>query len=699
MVLARASVLSKVETELSLVGFGFLSSCVSVLSLAAQPAKDQYVELVIKRFRIMFQRQGSDVEGYAGVVAGVSTLSLHAPRALDIVQDEHGAASFARLITVNVSKLRSLFRVLQYFTPTFQEMFINALGEDAVAELVDRVISTGRSTETLGVQMRELRMSNPGLLAQLEQAIGALQFLRLIVSSGTLIGLFRVLVNATSVFRSALLKALDQAAVAELVDKTIAAGCSIGTLNLYMLDLGKAEPGALVQLEKNIGAAQFLRLVETSGNLTQFFVLLQRSTPIFRAQLVDELNERVAAILVVKTIAAGQSIESLHYMMNSLSRTTESRNKLESCIGIAGWWRLIKRTGTLNTLSNIARSMSDEFRERFIRASAQLGVDDWEEIICRGLFCNACMFVEKELTAYPLACHSAFNVGLAQAALPLALAASWFDLNTSQVEGDIARSEWQILRKALQLRVSGVDPKALHGLDFREAIHGLVFAWNERTDLRPVLASQFWQIIPDISEWPDKKSEVAALRFVAIIARSDLVSETDARRLLDSTISFLTPKVCAEMHTLPLFLLFWNLVALEYERGLEQRFDNLLVANMQIMLMEVLRERVKPRGANSEKNAQLALAGLLLLLNASLRDKLGSILAPISGAIEWLQREALDDQMGFIPALFTLNGISLLKPPEAVFAKSTCAVLVAKAGDYADIGSAVEHLLERLRRL
>jgi hypothetical protein len=83
----------------------------------------------------------------------------------------------------------------------------------------------------------------PDLLGRLEQAIGAVHFLRLIAANGTVFELFRILQYATPAFRTALLDQLKEATALQLVDKTIAAGRSIGTLHLAMRELGDEAPG------------------------------------------------------------------------------------------------------------------------------------------------------------------------------------------------------------------------------------------------------------------------------------------------------------------------------------------------------------------------------------------------------------------------------------------------------------------------
>jgi hypothetical protein len=261
--------------------------------------------------------------------------------------------------------------------------------------------------------------------------------------------------------------------------------------------------------------------------------------------------------------------------------------------------------------------MSNDFRLRFIGASSKLSPEDWSGITARGLFLNACSFATEELAAYPALSQTAFCAALAHTAAPLAAKASWFDLNPSRPPTDLACVEGRILREALLARIQGFMLDELIRLDFREAVNAFAFGWREREDLRPAFAAHLWEILPDTACWPRKEGEVAALGLVLAMARSEAISQQDALRLLSATGSFLDREVCKDIDTLPLFLLLWNVAALCYERVANRSFHGALPDSLGETLLAVLRERVRPKGANEQKLAQLTLAGLLRFLRRS----------------------------------------------------------------------------------
>jgi hypothetical protein len=173
-----------------------------------------------------------------------------------------------------------------------------------------------------------------------------------------------------------------------------------------------------------------------------------------------------------------------------------------------------------------------------------------------------------------------------------------------------------------------------------------------------------------------------AFFFTATIARSEAISQQDALRLLAATVSFLDREVCADIHTPPLFLLVWNMAALRYERGADRSFQGILPDALVEILLTVLRERVHPKGPNEEKLAQLALAGLLGFLLPRLTKELRRILGPLAGMTQWLSQEAL--KQTFVPALFALEGIALLRPGEPVFKPLVCVGLLQKSKAYGE---------------
>jgi hypothetical protein len=502
-----------------------------------------------------------------------------------------------------------------------------------------------------------------------------------------------IMQRATPAFRTELLDLLDEATVRDLVDKTIAAGRSIGTLDLAMREMGDADPALLGRLEQIIGAGCFLRLIVANGTLFELFGIMKHATPAFRTELLDRLDEATARDLVHKTIAAGRLIGSFHFTLRQLARIPTERRRLEQLLGTDGWWRLVIGAGTLNSLDQITDAMSDDFRSHFISTSSALADADWRQILSRGQFRNACTFTTEKIGAYPAGSHAAFRMALGQTAHSLAAEATWSDLSGSRPPDS---ADGRVLREGMQPRVAAIMLDGPVGLDFCEAVNWFAFAWRERPDLRTALVSRHWAILTEPGSWPKDKYVVAALRLILGIARSEMIPTQDAQRLHKRVVSFLDREVFANTHTLYLFLVLWEIAALRYERGEGRSFDGTLPDTLIEILLEVMKERVAAKGENSDRVAQLALAGLLGFLTPTLGKRLRRILVPLTKSAQWLKQEAL--KWTFVPALFALQSLALLCPNADVFTPQVRFGLLWKSEQYEDVGPAIEHLRQRVER-
>src|SRR5438270_9144972 len=164
--------------------------------------------------------------------------------------------------------------IMKSATPAFRTALLDQLSEANALQLVDKTIAAGRSIGTLNLAMREVGDADPALLGRLEQAIVAVHFLPLIVANPSATLFRSILGNATPAYRTALLDQLNAATALQLVDKTIAAGRSIGTLNLVMREAGDADPALLGRLEQAIGAVHFLRLIVANGTVFELFKIM-----------------------------------------------------------------------------------------------------------------------------------------------------------------------------------------------------------------------------------------------------------------------------------------------------------------------------------------------------------------------------------------------------------------------------------------
>jgi len=598
-----------------------------------------------------------------------------------------GAPEFMRLILSN-GTLFEFFRILQSASPDFRTALLQQLTPDQADEMINKTIALRRSIGTLNWTLRELKQGNQKLLAKLEQAVGAFNFVRLIVANGSLAEFFKNLEYATSGFRRSLLDNLTPTLATELIDKTIATHRSIGALPFAMRTLRETDPKILIRLESIIGAPRFLHLIITNGTLVDLFQILHRASLGLRAALLELLTSDQAQTLLNKTVAASHRIESFHFALGIFKNNPKQLETLETVIGIKGWWKLLIGCGTLNSLSQIIQAMDPLFRSEVIAAAADLSVSDWRGIIARGFFLNACRFVVNDLSEYPPVSRNTFHTALAKVTTSLAMRARWFDLNASRLPTEPQSDEGFILSAAFRTRLESLRVSDLFDLDFIEAVNGFACCWRECPALRSELIDSFHQIVPPRNTWPREKGSVAALRLLLIVGRSSEFPASEANWILTELTSFLDREVCDNIYTLPLFLLIWNMWALNYERG---NSEEILPSALQQQLISILTRRATQKTSYQEKFALFALGGLLTFLFPNQKTKVTKSLASLGVASRWLVPIAMDAT--FVPAFFGLEGIALYTMRQQVFTPANCRELLMKVKEYKDIGAALENVV------
>ena len=606
------------------------------------------------------------------------------------------AEGFLRLILAN-GTIFEFFRIIQYATPEFRTPLLEQLTPQKAEELLDKTVVAHRSIGTLSWTLRELNETDPQLLAQLERTIGAGGFVRLIRANGTLADLYNILHHTSVEFRTKLVDKLSPEIAGEIIDKTIDNKQSVGTLHLGIRELRDTDYQLLRKLEQIITASGFLRLVAANGTLVEFFHALHYSSFTFRLQLVQHLTTEQAQYLVSKTVAESRRIESFHFQLRSLHQSAKELTKLQDDVGVTGWWQLFTGCGSLHSIESITHAMDNSFRSRLIAAAGSLLVFHWQEIIARGFFVNACTFAVKDLPEYPENARNCFTAALTQVATELASRASWFDLNASRLPADAEDETAVILKTALRTRLESVQLQELFDLDFREALNAFVCCWRERPDLRSELVNNIEQLLPSRQVWPRKKGEVGAVRHVLMIMRSEEFPRPQAIRLLNELTAFLDREVCDNIHTMPLFLLVWNMWAAYCELKNDFRLEDVFTPMLQEDLVGILSLRAAKKNTSvEEKLALFALGGLLAFLFGARKKRVTKSLANLTLVSKWLVPLAMEHT--FVPAFFELQGIALLLPSDQVFNRQNRKSLLDKVAEYEDIGSAVETLRQQLNR-
>jgi uncharacterized protein YoaH (UPF0181 family) len=296
------------------------------------------------------------------------TLKFAASAEYGYLADRSTGERFVKNLMASNGTVVELFRVLQYASPELAHGILEALDEPGVTTLSLNAISAGRSIGTLDFAFRELRRSDEtaAFATSLELKIGPERLLDLIEANGTICEVFKMLHYSSSDFSVGVVDALHENRVGKLIEKTISAGQSIGTVNLYLRELHRQSETRTYarDLERKIGSSRFLDLIEANGTIVELFTIAQHASLDFVGEIINELDGTRVGRLIDKAISSGRSIGTLNLALRDLYRRDPAGTlgqELEGKIGAARLINLIEKNGTIVELFKLVQHVSPNF--------------------------------------------------------------------------------------------------------------------------------------------------------------------------------------------------------------------------------------------------------------------------------------------------------------------------------------------------
>ena len=269
-----------------------------------------------------------------------------------------GVERYLKLI-LSLGTIFELFNVIGDSSLAMAEELIGSLDDPILDGLVEKTIAAGRSIGTIGMTLMTMKKADESLLKELEKKIGVERYLKLILSLGTIFELFKVIEHSSLAMAKELIGSLDDPILDGLVEKTIAAGRSIGTLNMTLMTMKKADESLLKELEKKIGVERYLKLILSLGTIFELFKVIEHSSLAMAEELIGSLDDPILDGLVEKTIAAGRSIGTIGMTLMTMKKADESLLKeLEKKIGVERYLKLILSLGTIFELFKVIEHSS-----------------------------------------------------------------------------------------------------------------------------------------------------------------------------------------------------------------------------------------------------------------------------------------------------------------------------------------------------
>jgi len=650
-------------------------------------------------FERMIQRALASGRSIGTIHLALWELNKADPTLLERLERKIGAGRYLRLIT-GAGTIFELFMIIKHSSPFMAGELIEALDSETVDALIAQTIRSGRSIGTIDLALRELKKADPTLLERLERKIGAERYLRLITGAGTIFELFRMIQYSSPFMVGELIEALDSETVDALITQTIRSGRSIGTIDLALRELKKADPTLLERLERKIGAERYLHLVTGAGTISELFRMIRHSSLFMAGELIEALDSETVDALVAQSIASGRSIGTIELALRGLRKADPILlERLERKIQAPHWWQLICAEGTMQILQGILRRLSESSRQELVKSSQELTLGDWQKLVLRSNFVELCNFVRWTAPLFSAQLTPAFLDSLEPTFETLIRREDWKGLARGSVllrdasESSIRQDLLALLRDY----VAPVNPDTLHFELFDEATACLSLLWDYLPSRRQELSDSVLAILPGEDKWYNSERFLrSACTLFAILAHPH-ARRDDACRVLNIGNDQAVAALCAEATTLEIFFYLWNLYSLwfQWEQEGEKSFAGFLHPAIWDAVTAALLERFAAKVNRAEEDSLVALSGFIsfsgLVFNSAERADWASSLPPFERLVGRAWRKT------FIQAVFFLFGLEWIFDRQGDIYPRTWQWVLPKAVEWGEESAALKHLCRLVR--
>jgi hypothetical protein len=438
-----------------------------------------------------------------------------------------------------------------------------------------------------------------------------------------------------------------------------------------------------------------LRLIRERGTIFELFRILQLSTPMFAAGLIQALNADIVDELIGKTIAAQRSIGTLYFTLHHLRISApQSLALLEKNLRPEGIWRLVEGAGDLGALPDLLESLSAEFVNGVLAPECAPDVFRWRALMRRGGYRELALFLAEAFHHLRDPVRAVFVEALSREASAIVAGASWTDLarGISNVARIVDTSVRAILHSATSDRLRHTDLAAINIKDFLEVANCLRLLWRYRPPLQTRIACQLWDYLPPEREWPTDHARLIGGQLLLEIASSTAVLDTQADRLLAALVPLPSGLKIEQCSAAVLWRFLWSLYAFWAARRQSRTacFVDLFDPPTWERLVKRLQTAAGQVRHDGNRLSVLALAGALGFCAGIPETRLREAVA---GRLKGFNRLLVQvDALAFLPAALANVGLSLIGPSRMAFSSERVINLIAKSVDYEERGLGVDAL-------
>lgn len=605
-------------------------------------------------------------------------------------------------------EIQSLLNILVKFNG-IQDFIVDSaadsISEEDVNEFIKRTIESRRSISNIHWELKELKDANLPLLEKLERRIGARRFLHLIVTTGTILEFFQMVLHSSPFMANGLVEALDAETIDGLIDRTITEERSIGTMNLTLRALQEIDTVLLEKLELKIGAQRYLHLIVSAGTVFELFLVIRYSSRSMVEQIIEALDSSVVNNLIDKTIASGRSIGTINWVLREFKVSNPSiLSKLERKIGVRRWWKLILANGKMNVLGTLMGHMDDSFRQEMARASRRLTTADWVSLLLRGNFRDLAVFVRWGESYLPKLFRSELIKHLTPTFERLVHAADWRTLNSgTYFLSQAPDSQLKVrLHSILEKRLTEIELVSLRFNAFDEAAKCIDLLWRGIPSRRDDLIRSLFDILPNEADWYRDTAFLRAARGPLFILASSQNHSDTARRMLDLCNTSSAAPLLARADSLDILLYLWNLYSLWFKcervvnKDAGSSFAAFLNQELRACANRVVVERLQSQTDPLEKVHVLSLGGFLYaggLADFAKEDK-ATWLATLLPFDELLLKG--EGMKSFLVVSFFLIGLGWVFDSEKKILRAAFSRAISSARFYEEKTDALDNLIRLL---
>jgi hypothetical protein len=452
-----------------------------------------------------------------------------------------------------------------------------------------------------------------------------------------------------------LLETLHNGILNKIIEKTIHECRSIGTIHLGLREL--KDNGLLYKLEKKIGAANYLNLIENNGTFIELNNFIEYSTNEMASALIERLSADRVSKLIDKTIDQKHPM-SIYWGIKRLKNLCDILNlDFEEKIGTDNIIRLIIANGNLRLFPNVLEPLFERQKIKLIEAFNCLPEDEKDDFILRGHFDNLCFVLVNCPQLHIFSSYTMVHLMKKAPVIEKLIEKSnlkSINMGIKFLDNFQNQELKTFLLEYATTCINNLDPTHITFESNCEKINFLLIL-NRRGKLDKHTIENIISTIDD-KKFSKENGFITSLRLLEFLLSVYEVDTRLKKKILDLSNSNKTVKALEKENLLDSFLYLWNIYAL-FKTENPGHFHQWVNPETVNILHKIIEKNNRAKWGTEEYRRLLSLIGLLNYLQIEIRPirQIFPSWYRINPSETFLKQDLENDT--FIPGFFYLKGI------------------------------------------